>query len=296
MTSLQISPSYKTNQATPQFNSNITAQGNNNPNLDLDTNTDSVVIGLLIFARHGQSMANRQNVFAGSQYDAEISQEGSVQAHLLATNLKPILEQFNAVIVKGYVSTLRRAKHTMQNAWNELVSNHINPAFPVIVAPRLDEINDGVATGKSIHELRRHYGKHFVDNALNNTKPDARTFPGAQNFHEFKQQQAPYIEDIILNKSNFAPNNISKSKLPVILLVGHSNGFKAMLHDWMSKHAVQGVHIAPEQATRALIHNADPMVFAVVMNKRTGGLTMVATEETDKKIQKAVASFYNQTN
>lgn len=89
------------------------------------------------FVRHGQSQANIEKVFAGSGYDAPLTQTGLEQARNIGTKLrgKPI-----DIIVS---SPLKRAKETA-----DCIAKEIGYKGEIRLQPLLKERDYGVATGQ----------------------------------------------------------------------------------------------------------------------------------------------------
>lgn len=90
----------------------------------------------MYFVRHGQSQANVDKVFAGSQLDSPLTALGMQQAKATAQKLRG--KAIDVIIS----SPLKRAHHTAR-----IIARDIGHKAPVIVEPLLTERDYGAATG-----------------------------------------------------------------------------------------------------------------------------------------------------
>jgi probable phosphoglycerate mutase len=121
----------------------------------------------LFLARHGQTTANRQRVFAGST-DVLLDETGRAQAAALAQH--PALSSVRTV----YASHLRRAHDTAAAR-----------GAPVRVVPELAEMHQGVLEGVPLADALRDHGalvKAWVDD------PVGVRIPGAETLDEVGQR------------------------------------------------------------------------------------------------------------
>lgn len=102
----------------------------------------------LILVRHGQSLANKDHIFAGHS-DFDLSELGHTQARLVADYLCTH-EQIDAI----YASDLLRAYHTATPTAERL-------GIPVIKDTLLREIYAGEWDGKFVSELEDKYAVDF---------------------------------------------------------------------------------------------------------------------------------------
>ena len=104
----------------------------------------------LIIIRHGQSMANLDDKFAGQKYDAELSPLGHEQAELTA---KYIVDNYK--VDKVYASDLKRAYATGQHLAEKL------GGLEVIKAPGMREIYAGKWEGMRFDDIDLVYTDEF---------------------------------------------------------------------------------------------------------------------------------------
>ena len=102
----------------------------------------------ILLVRHGESAANRDNVFAGN-YDAELLARGYEQARLTAGYIK---ENFSVDAI--YSSDLSRAYNTALCIAEEL-------GLPVTADRRFREIDAGVWDGVAFEQIIKDYPQEF---------------------------------------------------------------------------------------------------------------------------------------
>ncbi len=102
----------------------------------------------ILLVRHGESAANRDNVFAGN-YDAELLPRGYEQARLTAQYIKE-----NFAVDAVYSSDLSRAYNTALCIAGEL-------DLPVTADRRFREIDAGVWDGVAFKQIIKDYPQEF---------------------------------------------------------------------------------------------------------------------------------------
>ena len=103
----------------------------------------------VIFVRHGESMANKDNKFAGSRTDAALQERGLRQAELMAEYVAENYEIGNV-----YTSDLQRAYIT-----GKCVADKFG--LKVIVREELREIDGGNWEGVTFDDMGRLYPEEF---------------------------------------------------------------------------------------------------------------------------------------
>lgn len=103
----------------------------------------------VIFVRHGESMANKDNKFAGSRTDAALQERGLRQAELMAEYVAENYEISNV-----YTSDLQRAYIT-----GKCVADKFG--LEVIVREELREIDGGNWEGVTFDDMGRLYPEEF---------------------------------------------------------------------------------------------------------------------------------------
>ena len=101
----------------------------------------------LLLIRHGESAANRADVFAGN-YDAELLPRGFDQARCSAKYIKE-----NFKVTRVFASDLHRAYHTGKCVADEF-------GLEVSKTPRLREIDAGEWDGVSFEEIYRRWPRN----------------------------------------------------------------------------------------------------------------------------------------
>lgn len=104
----------------------------------------------ILLVRHGESMANRENKFAGSGSDVPLLERGLQQAELTA---RFVTENYS--ISKVYTSDLQRAYIT-----GKCVADRLG--LEVIVRETLTEINGGQWEGVTFDDMGRLYPEEFA--------------------------------------------------------------------------------------------------------------------------------------
>ena len=134
----------------------------------------------LIFIRHGQSVANEQNKFAG-QTDVPLTELGKKQAELAAEYIIK-----HEKIDKIYSSDLQRARNTALPV-SKLTG------IPITDAKELREICAGVWEGRSVSEIEVEYKEEFL--TWRNDYSHAR-LPGGETVEDVYSRVIPFVKQI----------------------------------------------------------------------------------------------------
>ena len=103
----------------------------------------------VILVRHGESMANKEEKFAGCRTDTPLQERGLCQAQLMAAYVAA-----NYTVSKVYTSSLRRAYIT-----GKCVADQFG--LPVIVRDELREIDGGDWEGVTFADMQRLYPEAY---------------------------------------------------------------------------------------------------------------------------------------
>jgi broad specificity phosphatase PhoE len=133
----------------------------------------------LYIVRHGQSVANVNNVFLG-QTDMDLTELGFEQARLTANYLKDI------PVDKIYSSDLQRAHNTALPV-SELTG------IPITDAKELREICAGIWEGRLANEIEIEYEKEF--RTWRKDYSNAR-LPGGESVQEVYERVIPFVKQI----------------------------------------------------------------------------------------------------
>lgn len=99
----------------------------------------------IYFMRHGQSLANARNVFAGQRDNSKLTAVGIRQAHSAAEYILRHKLRFNHILT----SPLQRTKETA-----EIVARGIGfDPYEIVIEPRLAEYDMGLLSGTPIHPI-----------------------------------------------------------------------------------------------------------------------------------------------
>lgn len=102
----------------------------------LDQNSRCGDVGIIILVRHGQSTANRDQIYQG-KLDTQLTTQGEEQAKSIRTKLPQDIDCI-------YSSNLIRARRTAEIVY---------PGREIITDPRLNEMDLGILEGKSRKQL-----------------------------------------------------------------------------------------------------------------------------------------------
>lgn len=155
----------------------------------------------IIFERHGQSMANLKNCFAGHT-DVELSELGRVQAEKAA---KYIIENYK--VDKIFSSDLQRAYYTAEPVAKRL-------GMEIIKVEELREINGGEWENKSVQEIDENYSE---ERKLWKTDIGSVRIPGGESVAELMAR-------ILKISKKLASENDGKT----ILLATHAAAIRAI--------------------------------------------------------------------
>jgi len=159
---------------------------------------------LLYLARHGQSEANVQRIFANTGQKYGLTDLGRSQAEQLAERMavRPIQAIFSSPILRA-----------VQTA--EIVSKRIR--VPVEIQPALREFDVGEWEGKTDprgwQEHRNTMQAWLVENRL-----DAR-MQGGESWHDIEARFIPFVDRLVQSASLHS----------AYLLIGHGGTFLSML-------------------------------------------------------------------
>ncbi len=134
----------------------------------------------LIFIRHGQSEANKQNRFAG-QTDVPLTELGRAQAKCAAEYITK-----REKIDKIYSSDLQRAHNTA------LPTSEIT-GIPIIDAKELREICAGIWEGRLANEIEVEYEAEF--RIWRKDYANAR-LPGGESVQEVYERVVPFVKRV----------------------------------------------------------------------------------------------------
>jgi len=135
----------------------------------------------LVLLRHGQSVWNFEQRFAGSS-DVELTELGWEQARAAGRLLLERSFRFDLV----YTSELRRARHTAAAALSQMEST----AIPAHVSGRLNERHFGDLEGMKYTDAARQYGEEWGQPWLWGKKP-----PGGESMEDVAARVRPFLEE-----------------------------------------------------------------------------------------------------
>jgi broad specificity phosphatase PhoE len=133
---------------------------------------------MVLFIRHGQSEANRKDVFAGSRDNSPLTEKGQQESLSAAQTIKAQYVPINKIIT----SPLRRAIDTARIIAEQLQYD----ASYIIVDERLKEYDMGVLSGKAKKDIRAidyimaegAEDVHAFQARIMSVVSEARSFPG----------------------------------------------------------------------------------------------------------------------
>ena len=155
----------------------------------------------IILVRHGMTDYNQKKVFHG-WIESNLNKTGILQGERTAFVLSK--EDIDVI----FTSPLKRCIDTTNIIEKKLVN------VPVIIEPRLKEINFGLFEGLSYQEITRMYGDHVKKW---NDEPLEYHFPGGESIPEFFERVKCFIEG--LYQSNYQK----------VVLVTHDGCIKSIL-------------------------------------------------------------------
>ncbi len=158
-----------------------------------------------IFARHGESTANREHIISNRDQGFGLTEQGIQQANLLATRLA------GENVIQLYTSPLLRARQT-----SEIIIKKLN--IPVVVAEELREFDCGFLEGRNDPEAWSVFLSIFQD-WLKGKKWRVH-MAGGESFMDIYRRFIPFIENI--RKEN-------EDQADSIMFVSHGGLFYTML-------------------------------------------------------------------
>lgn len=179
----------------------------------------------LVLLRHGESVWNRDNIFAGWT-DVELSERGVKQAKEAGR----VLKEQGFVFEVAFTSVLQRATRTL-----EIVLKEMDLSNVVIVENSwcLNERHYGVLQGVNKKEAVEKFGADQVQawRRSYNARP-----PEGESLAEVVGRVNPYWEEIII------PAVLQGKQ---VLIVAHGNSLRALvkLLDQLSDEEVEGLNI-----------------------------------------------------
>ena len=163
----------------------------------------------LYFARHGETLYNRDNKFQGLS-DVPLTKEGKESIIKIANTSNKIK------IDKLYVSNIFRAKETA-----DIYQNFFDLDYQIDA--RLNEIDIGNFEGKFFKNLRRDYPNVFKQWELGNFQ--LVDIPNGESFLNLEKRVSSFLEDIT-SKKNAQLN---------ILIVSHFVTIKSLISTALTK-------------------------------------------------------------
>lgn len=103
----------------------------------------------LVIMRHGESVANQQNVFTGWS-DVELTEKGIQQAHIAAQ----ALQKLNINFQHAHTSYLKRAIETLNIVLDDINQDYVNATKTW----RLNERHYGALRGRIKRDVKEQYG------------------------------------------------------------------------------------------------------------------------------------------
>jgi len=147
---------------------------------------------LIYLVRHGETNANKFNIYQGHGQDNSLNATGRKQAELLGKWLKLHKKVYPTPSII-FTSPAKRALETTAIIKNELVGMAREPK--IIVLPKLHEINHGHWEGLSDKQLKKKYPKPY---RLWRTNPMKMKFPKGETMKKAKKRILKVWRDEIL--------------------------------------------------------------------------------------------------
>ena len=157
----------------------------------------------LILVRHGETAWNAQKRYQGTK-NPGLNDKGRKQAKAVANELKH--EKIDAI----YCSPMRRARETLE----EIIKFH--PSIEPVFLDNLVELNYGGFEGLTKQEIAEKFGDYLHERVK---KGIHFKYPSGESVAELLERIIGVLER--LKKKHFGQ---------IVLIVGHSNANKAMLH------------------------------------------------------------------
>ena len=218
----------------------------------------------LVMVRHGESTANALNRYTGWS-DVGLTQEGVVQAHVAAKQLKGFY--FEHV----HTSVLKRAIMSAYIIQDELNLNYV----PITKTWRLNERHYGALRGQNKDETRKEFGVeqvhqwrrsfYSVPPKLAQPDPnvgpykylDPRIMPTAESLYQAYQRIVPYYVDSVAPRLLDGKNQ---------LIVAHGSTIRALIKyiENISDKDIDGVEVANG---KPLIYDLDEKLNIISSNR-----------------------------
>ncbi|WP_283678017.1 2,3-bisphosphoglycerate-dependent phosphoglycerate mutase [Lentilactobacillus sp. Marseille-Q4993] len=197
----------------------------------------------LVIMRHGQSQANRDNIFTGWS-DVDLTEQGIEQAHTAGKKLR----KTGLMIDEVHTSFLKRAILTSYIILDEIHQNYL----PIHKTWRLNERHYGALRGKNKKVVEDEVGKeqlkiwrrsyNVVPPLLNHEDNEPRyeklgvKMPLGESLEMAWQRSFPYWEDKI------APELLDNKN---VLIVAHGSTLRALIKyiDGISDDKIQEVEV-----------------------------------------------------
>jgi len=157
----------------------------------------------VFLVRHAQSTANADRILGGT-LDYDLTEVGQRQAERVAAFLAGKL--FTAI----YSSPVKRAMMTAEPIANAL-------SLPIVIDPRLTEVNVGELTGMSVEEAMTRFG----DLIRSLPRHPERGFPGGEREVDVMNRSASFADDIV---ARHKPNRES------VIVVSHALTVSYVMH------------------------------------------------------------------
>ena len=157
----------------------------------------------VFLVRHAQSTANADRILGGT-LDYDLTEVGRRQAERVAAFLAGKL--FTAI----YSSPVKRAMMTAEPIANAL-------SLPIVIDPRLTEVDVGELTGMSVEEAMTRFG----DLIRSLPRHPERGFPGGEREVDVMNRSASFADDIV---ARHKPDHES------VIVVSHALTISYLMH------------------------------------------------------------------
>lgn len=180
---------------------------------------------MLVLARHGQSEANRRNVFTG-WHDVALTAQGIEEVRAAGRRLAALGIRFDA----AFTSALARAARSC-----ELILEEMGPTPPPVVRDQaLNERDYGALTGLNKDDARKRWGNDQVQVWR---RSYAVAPPGGESLRDTVARVLPYYVREVLP---------AVMRCEAVLLVAHGNSLRALLMalDGFTPETIPAVELA----------------------------------------------------
>jgi len=147
---------------------------------------------LVYLVRHGETDANKLNIYQGRGQDNSLNETGRKQAELLGKWLK-LHKNVYPIPSIIFTSPAKRTLETTAIIKNELVGMAREPK--IVVLPKLHEINHGHWEGLADKQLKKKYPKPY---RIWRTNPMKMKFPKGETMKKSKKRILKVWRDEIL--------------------------------------------------------------------------------------------------